>query len=190
MVRLWEDGGLLWSVLAWEQLCLLILEVVIPGLMRCAKQIINKLPALYTVVVWSYGYVNGLNDLPDVQKNIWATSYYPKINKCMVALRYIKIADLPLKDGIIDYKLIQQTAQHAGHNKNLFLLCSALQHIYQLRLGCLKSSRTFPMDLGKSAKKLLRIQRQKFVPIMNWSLVLRQNIEWDKCLKAFKTNLH
>ncbi len=45
----------------------------------------------------------------------------------MVALGYIEIADLPLRDGIIDYKLIKQTAQHAGHNENLFLLCSVLQ---------------------------------------------------------------
>ena len=163
---------------------------MIPGLTRCVEQIINKLPVFYTAVIQSYGYVNGLNDAPDVQRNIWVTSYYPKINKCMVALGYIEIADLPLKDGIIDYKLIQQTAQHAGHDENLFLLCSALQQIYQLRLGCLKSSRTFPADLSKSAKKLPRIQRQKFVSVMNWSLILGQNIEWDKCLKAFKTNLH
>ena len=108
----------------------------------------------------------------------------------MVALGYVEVVDLPLKDGVIDYKLIQQTAQHAGYDENLFLLCSAIQHIYGLRLGCLKSSRTFPTDLGKSAKKLLKIQRQKFVPIMNWALVLGQNIEWDKCFKAFKINLH
>ncbi len=113
--------------------------------------------------------MNGLNEVPDAQRNIWATSYYPK----MVALGYVEIADLPLKDGVIDYKLIQQTAQHAGYDENLFLLCSVLQCIYSLRLGCLKSSRTFPTDLGKSAKRLLRIQRQKFVPVTNWSPVLR-----------------
>ena len=116
--------------------------------------------------------MNGLNEVPDAQRNIWATSYYPKINKCMVAIGYVEIVDLPLKDGVIDYKLIQQTAQHAGYDENLFLLCSAIQCIYSLRLGCLKSSRTFPTDLGKSAKKLLKIQRQKFVPVMNWALVL------------------
>ncbi len=84
--------------------------------------------------------MNGLNEVPDAQRNIWATSYYPKINKCMVALGYVEIVDLPLKDGVIDYKLIQQTAQHTGYDKNLFLLCSALQHIYSLRLGCLNLS--------------------------------------------------
>ncbi len=78
-------------------------------------------------VVQSYSYVNSLNLEAHVQQNIWATSDYPKINKCMVQMDFVEIADLPVHDGLLDYRAIQMKAQHSGYGENLFLLCSVLQ---------------------------------------------------------------
>ncbi len=107
----------------------------------------------------------------------------------MVQLDFVEIADLPVHDGLIDYRAIQMKAQHSGYGENLFLLCSALQQIYSSKLSCLKSSRTFLTYLGEAAKKLLKIQRQKFILTTKWSLILGIVIEWDHCLRSFKINL-
>ncbi len=45
------------------------------------------------------------------------------------------------------------------------------------------------ITLDKESKRLLQIQRKKFIPMTNWSLILQQAIEWDKCIKAFKVNI-
>ena len=95
----------------------------------------------------------------------------------MVALDFVEIADLPVTASLLDYKAVQMKVQHIGFSENLFLLYSELQWIFSLQLGCLKSTRTFPYILDKESKRLLQIQRQKFIPMTNWSLILQQAIE-------------
>ncbi len=106
-----------------------------------------------------------------------------------MALDIVEVADLPVKAGLLDYKMVQMRAQHMGFSENLFLLCSVLQQIFSLQLGCLKSTRTFPNTLNKESKRLLQIQRQKFISMTNWSLILQQEIAWDRCIKAFRVNI-
>ncbi len=139
----------------------------------CLEALLKKIPPFYAYVVHSFAYVNSLNLEIDIQQNIWVTKQYPKLNHCMLDLDYMEVADLPTLMGVIDYKIVQMKAQHTGYEENLFLLCSALQHIYANQLGGLKSTRTFPEYLEYTAKKLLRIQCQKIISLSNWCLVLQ-----------------
>ena len=107
----------------------------------------------------------------------------------MLNLNYVEVVDLPTLAGVLDYRMIQIKAQHAGYEENLFLICSALQHIYANQLGGLKSTKTFPEYLESTAKKLLQIQYKKIIPLSNWYLVLQSQLTWDDCMKLFKHNL-
>ena len=151
MLRLWEDKGQTWSVFAWDEITSLIPVVILPCLQKCTEQLLSKMCPFYAGVIRSFGYVNGLHLVPDVQHNIWAMTKYPKINRCMVVLDFVEIADLPVRAGLLDYKAVQMKAQHMGFNENLFLLCSVLQRIFSPQLGYLKSTRTFPNTLNKES---------------------------------------
>ncbi len=127
MLQLWEDKGQIWSVFAWREVISLIPAVIIPGLHKCTEQLLSGIAPFYANVIQSYGYVNSLHMDSDLQWNIWATDKYPKINKCMIVLDFVEVADLPITAGLLDYKAVQMKAQHTGFSENLFLLCSALQ---------------------------------------------------------------
>ncbi len=143
------------SVFAWAEITSLIPVVIMPGLQKCTEQLLSKMSPFYAGVIRSFGYVNSLHLVPDVQHNIWATTKYPKINRYMVALDFVEIADLLVIAGLLDYKVLQMKVQHMGFSENLFLLCSVLQWIFSLQLGCLKSNRTFSNILDKESKRLL-----------------------------------
>ncbi len=147
MVWLWQDCGSTWSVFAWPEVVRIFPSVILPGITYGAENLLAKLELFYVGVICSFSYVNSLNLESDIQHNIWATKYYPKINGCMVALDYIEVADLPVIDGILDYCYIQMKAQHCGYSENLFLLCSTIQKIFGSQLGSIKSNRTFPVYL-------------------------------------------
>ena len=132
--------------------------IILPGITCGVENLLVKLELFYAGVIHSFAYVNSLNLDSDIQCNIWATKQYPKINGCMVALDYIKVADLPVIDGILNYHCVQMKAQHCGYSENLFLLCSTIQKIFGSQLGGVKSIKTFPLYLENTVKKLLKIQ--------------------------------
>ncbi len=117
--------------------------------------------------------------------NIWASADYPGISKCLIAADIIEVADLPTKDGIIDYRYVQQKVQQTGLADNVFLLCMALQKIFSTRLGCLPSDRVFLTHLALGSKKLLTVQRQFLVSLMGWEVALRSPITFEEQQKAF-----
>ncbi len=163
--------------------------IVWAGMTGCSEALLKKIPPFYAHVVCSFAYVNGLNLETDIQQNIWVTKQYLKLNRCMLNLDFVEVADLPTLAGVLDYKMVQMKAQHAGYEENLFLLCSALQCLYTNQLGGLKSTRTFPEYLEHTTKKLLQIQCQKIISLSNWYLVLQSQLAWDDCMKLFKHNL-
>ena len=104
----------------------------------------------------------------------------------MVSQGFVQIRDLPVRDGVIDFRAIQRMLQLPGVNENIFLQCAALQQIYGSRLECPKSMITFPVHLDLTLKKLIWMQHQKFVSIAKWSLILQCPISWEDILKGFK----
>ncbi len=130
MLQIWEDKGQTWLVFAWDEITSLVPVIILPGLQKCTEQLLSKMCPFYAGVIRSFGYVNGLHLAPDVQHNIWATNKYPKINRCMVVLDIVEIADLPVTAGLLDYKAVQMKAQYMGFSENLFLLYSVLQQIF------------------------------------------------------------
>ncbi len=155
MIRLWCDVGTSWSTFAWMHVVDVIPGIVWAGMTACLEALLQKIPSFYAKVMHSFAYVNSLNLETDIQQNIWVTKQYPKLNRCMLNLNYVEVVDLPTLAGVLEYKMIQMKAQHAGYEENLFLLCSALQHIYADQLGSLKSTRKFPEYLESTTKKLL-----------------------------------
>ena len=142
----------------WPDVVKIFPSVILPGITYGAENLLAKLELFYAGVIHSFTYINSLNLESDIQHNIWVTKQYPKVNWYMVALDYVEVADLPVIDGILDYHCIQMKAQPCGYSENLFLLCSTIQKIFGSQLGGVKSTRTFPLYLEHTVKKLLKIQ--------------------------------
>ena len=73
----------------------------------------------------------------------------------LVDIGYVEVGDLPVVNGVLNYRSIQMWVQQAGFAINVFLQCAAIQKIFGSRLGEDKSSRTFPLGLDHQVKKLL-----------------------------------
>ncbi len=110
---------------------------------------------------------------------------YPKISQTLVDIGYIEVGDLPVVNGVLDYRSVQMQVQEAGFATNIFLQCTALQKIFGSRLGEDKSSRTFPLELDCQVKKLLQQQRQTFVSMAKWEISIGESILWDESLLSF-----
>ena len=134
---------------------------ILTGLTKCRDDLLSSIPKFYVDILRAFAEVNRLNVHGEVgqQRNIWASVEYPGVSKYLVVADIIEVADLPIKDSVIDYKCVQQKVQQTGMVDNVFLLCMALQKIFSSRLGCLPSNREFPTHLASGSKKLLAVQR-------------------------------
>ncbi len=119
------------------------------------------------------------------QRNIWASVDYPGVSKCLISADIIEVADLPINNGVIDYKLVQQRVQWTGLADNVILLCMALQKIFSTRLGYLPSDRVFPTYLVSGSKKLLTLQRHFVISLTAWEVALGSLITFEEQQRAF-----
>ncbi len=107
----------------------------------------------------------------------------------MVLAGFIEIGDLPLVNGVLDFHRIRDRLCMIGFRHDSFMLCAALQKKFSLRLGCPTMDKSFPSHLESQAKSLLRTQRQHFVDIHKWELVLKEVITFDQQLRSYKSML-
>ena len=147
IICLWEDRGKLWSVIVWPKLIADVPECVWPGMTYCTEQIVGSVSPFYCNCAKSFTYLNRLDVHSLRPRNIWGTEAFPQINQSLITLGYIQIGDLPIRDGIIDYRVISMAAQHMGFTENFFLLHAFLQTKLKPYLGCESHPLDFPMHL-------------------------------------------
>ncbi len=186
---LWQDKGSTWSIFAWQWVTKHIPETVIPGMVCCSEQILQRILHFYAAALRSFALVNRLNVSQQHLSNIWASSEYPGIFKPMVDVGYIEIGYLPVKGGAIDFRTIQMKLQQAGYVNNIFLLCAALQSKFHAFLGQPVSERLFLSNLYKVAKKVLQIECQHLFDLAKWELHLG-TIDFATQQAAFRSMLH
>ncbi len=129
MIRLWEDKGQTWLCFAWQTVLVVYLLPILARLAKCKDILLKAIPKFYADVLRAFAEIYRLSVQGETgqQRNIWASTEYPGVSKCMIEADVIEVADLPVKDGVIDYKCVQQKVQQTG-----FLLCVALQKIFGL----------------------------------------------------------
>ncbi len=136
---------------AWTWITQVFPVEIIPGLTMCKESLLKGIPLFYVAILRSFAYVNRLNGSANVgqQRNIWGTEAYPRVNLPMIACGFVEVADLPINNGLLDYRRVQYTLQQHGYRENIFLLCVVLQSKFKLALGCLPSERQFPLHLER-----------------------------------------
>ncbi len=86
---------------------------ILAGLTKCRDDLLSTILKFYADVLKAFAEVNRLNVHGEVrqQRNIWASADYPGISKYLIVANIIEVADLLTKDGVIDYRNIQQKVQ-------------------------------------------------------------------------------
>ncbi len=83
----------------------------------------------------------------------------------MGAANYVEMGDLPTVNGVIDFATVRTKLLGMGYRQDFFMICSALQKRFALRLGCPVTQRAFPNHLKGNVKSVLALQRQHFIDV-------------------------
>ena len=76
----------------------------------------------------------------------------------MIAANYVEIGDLPTVNGVIDFETVRTRLNDIGYRQDFFVICSALQKKFALRLGCPVIQRIFLGHLKDIVKSVLALQ--------------------------------